>query len=54
MSQSKPDSKAGCEESALYSLDKTNEPAYLSLKVDQENDHLAANHFEKSVQFIEG
>ena len=49
-----PDSQDVREGSALYSLDKYNEPAYLRLTGDQDIDHLVANHFEKSVQFIGG
>lgn len=51
---SRPDSVDSSAESASYSLDKDNEPAYLRLTGDQENVESVANHFEKSVQFIGG
>lgn len=51
---SRPDGQARCEESALYSLDKSTEPAYLCLTGDQENDQSVANLFGKTVQFIGG
>lgn len=54
MCLSRPDSMAMSAESALYSLDKCSEPAYLCLDGDRDNDELVANHFEKSVQFIRG
>lgn len=47
---SRPDSAA----SALYSLDKPNEPAYLCRTADQDIHESVANLFEKSVQFIGG
>jgi putative transposase len=49
---SRPDSQGSCAGSALYSLDKPNEPAYLCLTADQDNHESVANLFEKSVQFI--
>jgi transposase InsO family protein len=52
---SRPDSeRILCEASALYSLDKSNEPGYLCLTGDQENDQSVANQFSKIVQFIRG
>lgn len=51
---SRPDSIATCAESASYSLDKYNEPAYLCLTADQDNLQSVANLFEKSVQLIGG
>jgi len=52
---SRPDSeRASCEASALYSLDKSNEPGYLCLTGDQENEQSVANLFRNSVQFIRG
>lgn len=51
---SRPDSKAPCAASALYSLDKYSEPAYLCLSSDDDNNPSVANLFEKSVQFIGG
>ncbi|HEY8349992.1 MAG TPA: IS3 family transposase [Clostridia bacterium] len=51
---SRPDSAGPRAASALYSLDKYTEPAYLCLTGDQDNDHLVTNLFEKSVQFIGG
>lgn len=51
---SRPDSDGLCVASALYSLDKPNEPAYLCLSADQDNKESVANLFEKSVQFIGG
>lgn len=51
---SRPDCEGMCAASALYSLDKAGEPAYLCLTGDQENNDLVANHFENSVQFIRG
>jgi hypothetical protein len=49
-----PDSVDMCVGSALYSLDKTGEPAYLCLTTDRDNSDSVANLFEKSVQFIGG
>lgn len=54
MDLSRPDSLAMSAESALYSLDKCSEPAYLCLEGDRDNDELVANLFKKSVQFIGG
>lgn len=51
---SRPDSVDMCAASALYSLDKNSEPAYLCLEGDRNNDQAVANHFKKSVQFIGG
>lgn len=51
---SRPDSMARSAESALYSLEKSNEPAYLCLNDDQDMNSLVANQLEKSVQFIGG
>jgi transposase InsO family protein len=51
---SRPDSMATSAASALYSLDKTGEPAYLCLTGDHDSKQSVANHFEKSVQFIWG
>lgn len=51
---SRPDSKALCVASALYSLDKPNEPAYLCLTDDHDINLTLANPFEKTVQFIGG
>lgn len=52
---SRPDSEwALCEASALYSLEKSNEPDYLCLTGEQENDLSVAKQFRKSVQFIGG
>lgn len=51
---SRPDSRAMSAESALYSLDKYSEPAYLCLTGDRDNDDSVAKPFEKSVQFIRG
>ena len=51
---SRPDSVDMCAASALYSLDKNSEPAYLCLEGDRDNDQSVANLFEKSVQFIRG
>ncbi|NCI45298.1 transposase family protein [Sediminibacterium sp. WSJ-3] len=51
---SRPDSAGMRVASALYSLDKADEPGYLCLTGDQDNDQLVANLFEKSVQFIGG
>lgn len=54
MDLSRPDSMTMSAESALYSLDKHSEPAYLCLTGDRDNDESVANLFEKSVQFIRG
>lgn len=51
---SRPDSEGLRAGSASYSLDKSNEPAYLCLTADRDNDESVANFFEKSVQFIGG
>lgn len=51
---SRPDSVGMSAASALYSLDKTGEPAYLCLTGDHDSKQSVANHFEKSVQFIRG
>ncbi len=51
---SRPDSQGVCAESALYSLDKPNEPAYLCLSADQDNNESVVHLFEKSVQLIGG
>lgn len=51
---SRPDSMGMCEASALYSLDKSNEPGYLCLTGDQESEQSVANQFSKIVQFIRG
>jgi len=51
---SRPDSESLCEESALYSLDKFNETAYLCLSGDQDAKDLVANLFEKNVQTLGG
>lgn len=51
---SRPDSLVMSAASALYSLDKTGEPAYLCLSGDKDNKQSVANRFEKSVQFIGG
>lgn len=51
---SRPDSMGVGAESALYSLDKTGEPAYLCLAGDNDNNESVANLFKKSVQFIGG
>lgn len=50
---SRPDSLALCAESALYSLDKPGEPAYLCRTSDKDIQSVA-NPFEKNVQFIGG
>ncbi len=54
MNLSRPDSMATSAESALYSLDKYSEPAYLCLTGDRDNNESVANLFKKSVQFIGG
>jgi len=51
---SRPDRESLWEESALYSLDKTNETAYLCLSDDRNKGDLVANLFGKNVQFIGG
>jgi hypothetical protein len=51
---SRPDSAGLSVGSALYSLDKSNEPAYLRLTADRENNESVANLFEKSVQLNRG
>jgi len=51
---SRPDSQAPWDGSALYSLDKDGEPAYLCLTGDQDFLPSVANLLGKSVQFIEG
>lgn len=52
---SRPDrSESPSKESALYSLDKPNETAYLRLSGDQESAQLVANLFRKNVQLIGG
>lgn len=52
---SRPDSSAGsCAESASYSLDKSNETAYLRLSGEQDCQDLVANLFRKNVQIIRG
>lgn len=54
MDLSRPDKEGWRDASALYSLDKFSEMAYLRLAGDQENENLVANHLEKNVQFIGG
>ena len=57
MGLSRPDGEALSVGSAPYSLDKTSETGYLSLKGNQANETvetLVANSFMKSVQFIRG
>lgn len=51
---SRPDSIGLREASALYSLDKPNEPGYLCLSADKDNNESVVNHLEKTVQFIGG
>jgi transposase InsO family protein len=51
---SRPDSVGKWEASALYSLDKLNETAYLRLPGDQDEQNLVVNLFEENVQFIGG
>lgn len=51
---SRPDCVSPRDASALYSLDKTTETAYLRLSGEHENENLVANLFEKNVQFIGG
>jgi transposase InsO family protein len=52
---SRPDrSVSMCAESAAYSLDKSNETAYLRLNGEQECQELVANLFRKNVQLIGG
>lgn len=51
---SRPDSVDPSAASALYSLDKDSEPAYLCLTGDRDNDESVASDFEKTVQFIGG
>jgi putative transposase len=51
---SRPDSDGLCAESALYSLDKSNEPAYLRLTADRNENESVANLFIKSVQLNGG
>ena len=54
MDLSRPDSESMWEASALYSLDKYSEMAYLRLTDDQAKEDLVANCFEKNVQLIGG
>lgn len=52
---SRPDrSQSTCAESACYSLDKSNETAYLRLNGEQDSQQLVANLFRKSVQLMGG
>lgn len=51
---SRPECAGTSAESAAYSLDKSNETAYLRLTGDQDAGGLVANHFKKSVQKIGG
>lgn len=51
---SRPDCVSLRDASALYSLDKTNETAYLRLTGDQDEPNLVANLLEKNVQLIGG
>lgn len=52
VSLSRPDGASTCQGSAVYSLDKDSQPAYLCLTVDQDDEQELANLLEKSVQFI--
>lgn len=51
---SRPDNESLSAASALYSLDKDSEPAYLCLTGDQDEKGSVVNHFKKTVQFIGG
>ena len=51
---SRPDCVGPWEASALYSLEKLNETAYLRLTGDQDELNLVVNLFEKNVQLIGG
>lgn len=51
---SRPDCVCPRDASALYSLDKSNETAYIRLAGDQDEQQFLPNLFEKSVQFIGG
>jgi len=51
---SRPDGVGSWDVSALYSLDKTNETAYLCQTGEQEMENLVANLFEENVQLIGG
>lgn len=52
MNLSRPDMDGWREESALYSLDKFRETAYLRLTGNREKQKTVANSLEKNVQFI--
>lgn len=51
---SRPDCVSPSHASALYSLDKSNETAYLRLTGDQDEPNSVANLFKKNVQLIGG
>lgn len=51
---SRPDSECPWDASALYSLDKLSETAYLRLAGEQNEQHLVINSIKKNVQLIGG